>query len=70
MGTHVAQLIDTILVIGVIMVGGGMAVISIGTAIDHSFFVQQIWTVFPMIVVGLLCIWTATKLSEIFECRK
>ena len=65
--TNVAQLVDTVFVIGIIMFGGGLAVITIGTAIDHSFFAQQIWTVFPVIVVGLIAIWLASKLSEILE---
>lgn len=65
--TNVSQVIDTIFVIGIIMLGGGIAVISIGTAIDHNFFIQQVWNVFPIVVVGILCIWVASKVSEILE---
>ena len=64
---NVAQLVDTIFVIGIIMFGGGLAVITIGTAIDHSFFMQQIWNVFSVCAIGLVCIWIASKLSEILE---
>lgn len=65
--SFVPSLINLITVIGFILSVGSVSVLAIAYSIDHSVLFIGLNAVFPLVIVGVIIIWIASKLSEVLE---
>jgi len=64
---NVGKLVDMIFLIGVSMFGGGMICMVGGSLINTAWFPGLVGSLFPVVVVGIVAMFGAVKLSVVFE---
>ena len=65
--SFVPSLINLITAIGFILSVGSVSALAIAYSIDHSVLFIGLNTIIPLVVIGFIIIWIASKLSEILE---
>jgi len=63
----VANTINLLTIIGVSLLVGNTIFLIVASAINNNFLLPGISYMLPLWILGILIIWIASKLSEIFE---
>lgn len=61
------NLLLKIILIGFLLIGGSLAVLAIGTALNPSWFSHGLLMIFPFLVIGFIIIVIASKINEVLK---